>query len=362
MQPQIPVWVRFPAATGQTVITLGCLSSCTDGTAAITAGETANLKGLQYKLKSGVLKTEIGGTVSGMAAGAPSANVTISSVKDLTIVSSAVGADGKIYIAYTGNNGGGDDAFSVQVQNVVSSDGSGMGSFVKATLTDTGNLLNGGSSQQTFDVGAGGTGTLAASGFKYPLKFTAADELGNPINISALTSLTYNGVAPYYSTTTIAYFATSTTLQTLVVTKAGFEPADANNTGLVTGSHGVSTNQTTQTSITFDTSAADTSSITAGSTVTMEGLRYILKSNALKTELTGAITDIAAGSENTGSGLPSADATITAGAGVTLVATAVSGNAIYIAATRAAAEEPMLLQFNCRMLRQTAERETAPPL
>ena len=299
-------------STGQTSITLGTSAV---SSSPISIGQTLSLKGLEYALKSAALKSELGGAITNIANGTPgatSADISITGSGGVSIITSAVASD-VIYIAATGN-GSGDDSISLSLNNVTVDGISANTAYLTAgTIADTGNLLSALTSQATFGIGQATGNIQSATGFGYPLKVTVADELGTAINISDLLTKTFGGIAVSTSTSNIAYWATTTSSGSLVLAKAGYVSATTNNTGLTN----VTANQTATTSITFGSGSALTSSVSAGSSASGQGLQFALK----------VVVNDSSGSAVTG-------ATVTHG-GVS-AATAVS-NAYYFTSTGAGA-------------------------
>lgn len=281
--------------TGQTSITLGASAV---SSSPVSIGQALSLKGLEYVLKSTALKSELGGTITNIANGTPgatSADISITGSGGVSIVTSAVASD-VIYIAATGN-GSGDDSISLSLNNVTVDGISANTAYLTAgTIADTGNLLSALTSQATFGIGQATGNIQSATGFGYPLKVTVADELGTAINISDLLTKTFGGIVVSTSTSNIGYWATTTSSGSLVLAKNGYVSVATNNTGL----SNVTANQTATTSITFGSGSALTSSVSAGSGASAQGLQFAQKIT-LQTEagesLTGAT--VTAGSSNT---------------------------------------------------------------
>lgn len=289
-------WSDISASTaGQTSITLGATSTLAS---AIAATQLWTIKGLEYALKSASLKSELGGTITTIANSTPSAtstDISITGSGGVSIVASAVSSD-VIYIAATGN-GGGDDSVSLSLSNVTVDGMTTNTAYLTAgTIADTGNLLSALTSQSTFGIGQATGSIQTATGFGYPLKVTVADELGTAINISDLLTKTFGGIAVSTSTSNIGYWATTTSSGSLILAKNGYVSSATNNTGLTN----VTANQTAPTSITFGSGSALTSSVSAGSGASAQGLQFAQKIT-LQTEagesLTGAT--VTAGSSNT---------------------------------------------------------------
>ncbi len=282
-------------STGQTNITLGANAI---NSSPISIGQTLNLKGLEYALKSTALKSELGGNITNIANGIPGAtstDISITGSGGISIIASAVASD-VIYIATTGN-GGGDDAIRLSLNNVTVDGMTANTAYLTAgTVADTGNLISALTSQKTFGIGQASGNIQTTVGFGYPLKVTVADELGTAINISDLLTKTFGGITVSTSTSNIAYWATTTSSGSLILAKNGYVTATTNNTGLTN----VSANQTSTTSITFGSGSILTSSVSAGNNASGQGLQFAQKIT-LQTEagenLTGAT--VTAGSSNT---------------------------------------------------------------
>jgi hypothetical protein len=255
--------------TGQTSVTLGANAV---SSSPVSIGQTLSLKGLEYALKSATLKSELGGTITNIANGTPGAtstDISITGSGGVSIVASAVASD-VIYIAATGN-GSGDDSLGLSLSNVTVDGMTANTAYLTAgTITDTGNLVSAVTSQTTFGVGQATGNIQNATGFGYPLKVTVADELGTAITIASLATKTFGGIAVSTSTSNIAYWATTTSSGSLVLAKNGYVSAATNNTGLTN----VTANQTATTSITFGSGSALTSSVSAGSGATGQGLQF----------------------------------------------------------------------------------------
>ncbi len=283
------------STTGQTTLTLGANAT---SSLPVTIGQTVTLKGLEYALKSVALKSELGGTITGIANGTPSVvsvDIALSSAGGASVIASAVAND-TLYIAATGD-GSGNDSIGIKLSNVTVDGGSAnSSSLVIATTTDVSNLLTAATSQTTFGIGQALGNIQTATGFGYPLKVTLNDELGNAILISSLATATLGGIAVSTSTSNTAYFATTTTAAALSFTKNGYVSSATTNTGLNT----VTINQTATTSITFGNNSAMTSAVTVGNGASAQGLQFSQKIT-LQTEagenLTGAT--VTAGSANT---------------------------------------------------------------
>ena len=281
--------------TGQTSITLG---SNAVSSSPVGIGQALSLKGLEYALKSVALKSELGGTITNIANGTPgatSADISLTGSGGVSVITSAVASD-VIYIAATGN-GSGDDSVSLSLNGVTVDGMTANTAYLSAgTIADTGNLLSALTSQTTFGIGQATGNIQNTTGFGYPLKVTVADELGTAINISDLATKTFGGIAVSTSTSNIGYWAATTSSGSLVLAKNGYVSSATNNTGLTN----VTADQTATTSITFGSGSALTSSVSAGSGASAQGLQFAQKIN-LQTEagesLTGAT--VTAGSSNT---------------------------------------------------------------
>ncbi len=283
------------STAGQTAITLGTSAS---SSSAIVAGATQSLLGLQYALKSLALKSELGGTITGIASGtlsSPSTDVSVTGSGGVSVAGTAVTGN-VLYIAATGN-GSGDDTLTITLSGVTVDGGSANGaSLVSATTTDAGNLLNALTGQTTFGIGQATGNLQVTSGFGYPLKVTVTDELGTAIPASTLTTETLGGTAAYVNVSNTAYFASTASGGSLVIAKNGYVSAATTNTGLAT----VTANQATTTSITFGTGSTFTSVVSAGGSVSAQGLPFAQKIT-VETELAEALTGttVSAGSSAT---------------------------------------------------------------
>ena len=271
---------------------------------------------------------------------------------DTTIVATALDTN-VLYIAVTGN-GGADDTLTVQVQNVTTDGGAANSAdLVISTLADTGNLISGAAAQEAFgiDTDAGGLNIKDTAGFKYPLKVTVADELGNAHTFTDIDTRTFAATAVYYSTGAIGYFANTAANDDLILTEAGYIANLTTNAALTD----VSIDQTAQTTVTLGATAVDAVAITTGQTRTPKGFEYMLKSNMLGTEVNVAqITNLVDAYDDNGGTLT--DATITVGGGATLVASAASSDVLYIAITGNAGDDDA---FTVQLQNVTADGGTA---
>ena len=231
---------------------------------------TYNVTDFKYALKTIALKSEVGGTITNLengssADGNPSPDVTIVPISGVTIYSSRV-VDDVIYIAATATGEG--DSLSIQLQNA-SADGGGanVATFVKKTLDVT--SISGAGSQKTVDIEneAAGGDINTATGFNYPLSVQVADQLGNGIDISALTSPSPNlGGFGYYTTngSNKMYFSRVATSQNLNISYSGYRNVTATNSGLLGVNGGVSTSQNIATHILMGPADPNTAGIEAG--------------------------------------------------------------------------------------------------
>ncbi|MCX6734792.1 MAG: S-layer homology domain-containing protein [Candidatus Peregrinibacteria bacterium] len=248
-----------------------------------------------FALKSAVLKSEIGGAITGIASGISSADVTLSASGGAAIVAYQVSGN-VLYIAATGNGTatGGVDIVSVALSNVTADGGTANGaSFIGVGLADSSQYLyNSGSSmtvQKTFDIGSGGSGNIVASGARYPLKVSTAYESGVAVNISDLGTFTYNGSSPYYTDgASTAYFGNVATGGALVINKSGYINAASTNTGLTS----VTTTQTGsgnanhgQVIITMQNDMPQSSALVADTTYDIKGLAYNIVVIGVQNEL-----------------------------------------------------------------------------
>lgn len=329
---------------GQTIVSLGASPTA----ASITSGIANSAKGLAYLLKSGVLKTEVGGTaIATIAAsssgfttgGTPSADVMITGANGANIIASAVAND-VIYIAATGDGAVsfGQDIVTVQLTDVSADGGAGTAALVRAVLTDTGDYLLAANTQRTFDIGTGGSGVMTTTGFLYPLKVSFADQLGNPLDASAITTKTFNAVTAYTSNATSSYWG-NTGDHALVVTKTGFLPGANTNSGFSS----VVPTQNAQTAIILGT-ASPVSTITADTTNSARGLTYALRTGAMRSEvgasgeLISSLVDSAGfvvcnGGDLCTSISPDIAVSADGDTNAQVIGGAVSGDVVYLAAT-----------------------------
>ncbi len=278
--------------TQQTHIVMGNYESVSDP---IPAGEATTVRGLEYKLKSNILTSELGEAITNIDDG--TGNITITAAPETgTTVVSYIAKDNVIYIAAYGD-GDNDDGVYVQLQGVTAGSGQVNGaSFVRSLITDTGDdvLSDSTAAQETFDVGDDSATLYNATGFLYPLKVTVNDQLNNPI--TGLTA-TLGGVGPYKTDTNILYFAATTGGATLHISKDGYVDAETTNTALGHTSSG----QTSQTTLTLDDAHGALGypgySITEGSSYAASGLYFgqrIILEDANENPIDGATVTIEA--------------------------------------------------------------------
>ena len=300
------------------------------------------IKGLVYRLKSSVLQSQIGGDItdiadSGVMVSGQSGNTQCAASDDVYLETGETGSfvyacavdNNTIYAAVTGD-GGGDDVFSVRLASVTADGGTENGAnFVYSLFNDSGDVIhNALASQKGFCVGPSCNDNLKdTTGFKYPLVVATKDELGNTINASDLSETVFDDEQPYYTSGNKIYFGNIAEDATLSIKKNGFVPSQITNSAF---SGNVSDGRYEQTYITMASAGDLYSDPISGGNTMVRGLKYKLKSEALKTELGGDISDLADGYDDGGS--PSSDATVTAGDGVTISRTAVDSGTLYIAA------------------------------
>ena len=305
----------------------------------ITPGTIYEIKGMQYAFKSGVLRTEVGGDITGltptsMTLGGGGAmalgNVVLNREGGTTLVGAAIDSDNHLYIAATGDGSDG-DALIVQLSGVNMDGGTG-GDLVRVHLPFPG--LTAETSQQIFNVcgsgsGCGGSPDLVTPAFKYPLKVNLADELGNALTYADLSSATFNSHTPFATDGSALYWAEAGAAS-MSLMKQGFIPNEYTNTAYTS----VSPSQVDQTTISLGANSP-LDALSPETNNDVKGFEYALKSNTIQTELHEWITDIAdsSGYQAGGAGLtPSANVTLAGRNGLTIDGSAVHDNTIYVAA------------------------------
>ncbi len=263
---------------------------------------TYDVTGVKYALKSVGLKSEAGGTIMSLANGSSSADVTLTPSVGVTIYSSVVRDEGLdshpvIYIAATGSGEG--DTVTIQLQNA-SADGGGadVAQFVKKTIDVS--SISGASSQKTIDIEntAEGGDINTTTGFEYPLSVQVADQLGNGINISDLTTPPNLGGFGYYATngTNKMYFTNVLSHQNLNIVNNGYVNATTTNSGLLVINGGVSTSLDVATHIVMGNAAVNTAGVTAGEGLdagtSLKGLEFGAVLTGLTDELGNNLIDI----------------------------------------------------------------------
>ncbi len=300
------------------------------------------IKGLVYRLKSGTLQSQIGGDITDIADSsglvtpldstqcAPSDDVYLETGETGTTIYACAVKDNQIYAAVVGD-GGGDDVFTVRLSSVTADGGATDGaSFVYSEFDDTWDVIhNASASQKEFCVGPDCSANLEdTTGFKYPLVVAVKDELGNAISTGSLDTKSFDGQNPYYESGNKLYFANiQDESGALNISRNGFVPAQVTNTAF---SGNVSNGRYAQTYITMAAAGDPHSDPISGGNTMVKGLEYKLKSDALKTELGGTVTDIDSGNDS--GGAPSDDVRVYGGEGVTIDATAVANDTLYVAA------------------------------
>jgi len=354
------------SSQGQTHIALSNYSSCSSsgtwglsdttscyGGAPISGGtngytETTIMGGLEYKFVSNMLKSENGGAITNIAsepltatgdmgASVTAGDVTITNNGGSAGIAAVAVVNDVIYVAAVGAGAEASDAMIVTLSNVTADGGAAnAASFVKANISSVGTDMSQTTSAKTFGIGSGASADLSNMlGFKYPLKVVLGDELGmsgNDINAVNLSAKHYNEIESNYYTGNTLYYGNLSTHGSLILHAPGFVPEELTNNSLLNdgeGGRGVTTTQDSQVVITLDTS-----SVANGTTITsntsLKGFQYVLKSEVLKTEIGGDISDLADFACSCGN-TPDVNAYGTNGAAV--VALAVNGNSVYIAAT-----------------------------
>ncbi len=143
------------------------------------------------------------------------------------------------------------------------------GEALHITFSSTDGTLVGKTIDSTLTLTA--TNQVAIPAIQYPLSVTVKDAFGGDITVD---TITYNGATPTATSgATNYYWASTAGSGTLVVQKAGYVNASATNSALA--SVPVGTNA--QTSITFGNSSPVSSSISAGSSITAQGLTPTVK-------------------------------------------------------------------------------------
>lgn len=128
-----------------------------------------------------------------------------------------------------------------------------------------------------------GVNTIAIPSIQYPLAVTLKDAFGANITPDLIT---YNGDAPTATSGATSYWASTTGSGELVVRKTGYVNASATNPGLAA----VGVGTTGKTSVALDNASAVSSAVSAGSTVTAQGLSPTVKLIAMDTS--GATLDL----------------------------------------------------------------------
>ena len=262
---------------------------------------TYNVTGVAYALKSAALKSEAGGSIMSLENGSSSADVTLTPSAHVTIYSSVVRDEGfdnhpVIYIAATGSGTG--DSVTIQLQNASADGGAEVAQFVKKTIGV--NSIFGASTQKTFDIenDADGGDINTATGFEYPLSVQVADQLGNGINISDLTTSPNLGGFGYYATNgaTKMYFTNILSNQNLNISNNGYVNATVTNPGLLGVHGGISTSLDIATHILLGPADSNTDGITAGlggdAGTAVKGLEFGAVLTALTDELGNNLIDI----------------------------------------------------------------------
>ena len=153
------------------------------------------------------------------------------------------------------------------------------------TVAKTGYKTNTSATASDRVAGTDAQGATTASGVLFQLKLISTDELATAMNISGLDTVTFNSLAPDYTSTNNAYWAVTGANKELRVREDGYVNAGTTNAGLLD----VTTTASDQTVVTMGSGAAQGGAI-SGTGATAKGLQYALKTTVQREGDNAAVT------------------------------------------------------------------------